>query len=180
MPTIIADDKKSYSNRHPVSSFSPPTRDKVNSDERTKTRKSLNREKRGLKLDKEMFAVEKREENFGDEFPSTKKNKNSDQSITKILREGSSDKNDETRRLLLESEKSKRKEKLKDIADSLTKPRLRRIITNEYMSLECKTKNQIKPTRDGECSEDERESSGTPISPMEKNELNPVREKAVS
>lgn len=124
-----------------------------------------------------MFAVEKREENFGDEFPSTKKNKNSDQSITKILREGSSD---ETRRLLLESEKSKRKEKLKDIADSLTKPRLRRNITNEYMSLECKTKNQIKPTRDGECSEDERESSGTPISPMEKNELNLVREKAVS
>ncbi|KAK6638226.1 hypothetical protein RUM44_008655 [Polyplax serrata] len=151
-----SDTGKSYRNHHQGSSFSPPTRDKVISEERVKARKMLSREKRNIKLEKEMFREHGNDERFRDEVAPLGSNPRINQDITNIIMDGTSNKNDVARRLIFESEKSKREEKLKDIADSLTKPRPRRRVQKELTSMERRSLNQIKPTRDGECSDEEK------------------------
>lgn len=103
-----------------------------------------------------MFREHGNDERFRDEVAPLGSNPRINQDITNIIMDGTSNKNDVARRLIFESEKSKREEKLKDIADSLTKPRPRRRVQKELTSMERRSLNQIKPTRDGECSDEEK------------------------
>lgn len=142
----------------------------MNTEERVKSRRSLNRERRSIKLEDELFGKEKKDDNFGNELTSLK-SRNISQDITSMIMEGAPNKNDVARRILFESEKSKREEKLKDIADCLTKLRPHRRTRTEF-TVERRSRNQIKPTRDGECSDEEKCSdTNTNASVCEKNEI---------
>lgn len=164
--TSSSEPRKSYRDHQPVSSTSPPTRDKIHTEEKARTRRTLNREKRGLKTGRsfteELYRESKTEETFADELTSIKNNRNLSDGISNILRETKSgDSNDVAHRILFESEKSKRQEKLKDIADSLTRPRPRRH-TQTLMSAYERRSSQVKPTRDGDYSEEEKVGPSSP------------------
>lgn len=179
-----SESEKSYNNRSTVP-LSPPTRDKLNSEERPRSRRKFSREKRISKIDnslpEEVFCSPKSDEIFGDELMSIKNNRYINQSLSNIMREGSSDDNEVARRILFETEKSKREEKLKDIADSLTSPRLCRQPKTEFQCLKRRSVNQIKPTRDTECSDDEKHSveAESMDHGLEGDEVDSTREKLV-
>lgn len=153
------DIKTIYRDHQPISSTSPPTRDKIHSEEKTRTRRALNREKRGLKTGRS-YTEELSVKDETNDITAIKNSRNLSEGLSNILRDNKSE--DVATRILLESEKSKRKEKLKDIADSLTRPRSRgQLIT----SSERRSSSQVKPTRDGEYSEEEKTgyASSSPV-----------------
>ncbi|XP_049830062.1 protein outspread isoform X1 [Schistocerca gregaria] len=137
---------KGYGDK-PVSSASPPTRDKIQTEEKSRTRRVVNREKRGVKSAR----------SFSEDFsgvpgilPSWRERKMASADIQ--------DKTDSSRRILFDNydSESKRDEKLKDIADSITRVRYKRnapIASSLYLH----KASSLKPTRDGECSEEEQQ-----------------------
>ncbi|PNF35189.1 hypothetical protein B7P43_G07654 [Cryptotermes secundus] len=140
--TIPVDSRKIYRDQ-PASSASPPTRDKIQSEEKIRTRRVANREKRGVKTGRSFS------EDFSGMLPTWR---------DRSKAESPSDHHD-ARRILLEEYTSEcdkqRDEKLKDIAESLTRPRCRRNIQSHSTAAAVHPVYQTKPTRDGEYSEEE-------------------------
>lgn len=106
-------------------------------------------------------------------------------SILSLIREkkiSSAEQNDVSRRILFDDyeSESKRDEKLKDIADSLTRVRYNRnssIHNNRYHR---NNSNNIKPTRDGECSEEEQPIKQQPKKALSRTNLDIGTAKLVS
>nr|CAD7577566.1 unnamed protein product [Timema californicum] len=149
-PTLPSDTRKVYRDQ-PASSASPPTRDKIQTEEKIRTRRVLNREKRGVK------SARSYSEDFTGMLPTWRDGK---------VSQDTTDQHDAARRILFDDyeNESKRDEKLKDIADSLTRPRYRRSPAPAYHP---SGPERVKPTRDGDCSEEEQKkgfrSSGGPV-----------------
>ncbi|XP_067013122.2 protein outspread [Anabrus simplex] len=133
--TPPVDTRKVYRDQ-PAASTSPPTRDKIQPEEKIRTRRVLNREKRGIKSGRSFS------EDFSGMLPTWRDHKLVGDTQTQ---------NEVSRRILFDyDDDSKREEKLKDIADSITRPRYRR---HQYHH------NVVKPTRDSDCSEEEQKKS---------------------
>nr|CAD7458542.1 unnamed protein product [Timema tahoe] len=141
-PPLPSDTRKVYRDQ-PASSASPPTRDKIQTEEKIRTRRVLNREKRGVK------SARSYSEDFTGMLPTWRDGK---------VSQDTTDQHDAARRILFDDyeNESKRDEKLKDIADSLTRPRYRRSPAPAYHP---SGPERVKPTRDGECSEEEQKKS---------------------
>ncbi|GLG98461.1 Uncharacterized protein GBIM_05111 [Gryllus bimaculatus] len=127
----------------PASSASPPTRDKIQSEEKARTRRVQNREKRGVRSGRSFS------EDFSGMLPGWQ---DSHRPPTDPQRD-----NDVARRILFDYEdESKRDEKLKDIADSITRPRFRR---HQGIGYHRGLAGVVKPTRDSDCSEEDQKKN---------------------
>ncbi|XP_063226112.1 protein outspread isoform X2 [Bacillus rossius redtenbacheri] len=153
-PAAPAVDTSAVYRDQPASSASPPTRDKVQTEEKIRTRRVLNREKRGVK------SARSYSEDFSGMLPTWKDTSTATET---------QDKNDVSRRILFDDyeNESKRDEKLKDIADSITRPRYRRNNQSHITVYHSSVSDRVKPTRDGEYSEEEQKKvytrSGSPV-----------------
>ncbi|XP_069672228.1 protein outspread isoform X4 [Periplaneta americana] len=154
--TVPVETRKVYRDQ-PASSASPPTRDKIQSEEKVRTRRVANREKRGVKTGRSFS------EDFSGMLPTWRERSKTE----------STSEHQDARRILLDEYTSEcdkqRDEKLKDIAESLTRPRYRRNNQSRSPSAASSTVYHTKPTRDGECSEEEQkkgyERMGSPVLP---------------
>ncbi|KDR11694.1 Protein outspread [Zootermopsis nevadensis] len=155
LPVTVPVDLRKVYHDQPASSASPPTRDKIQSEEKIRTRRVANREKRGVKTGRSFS------EDFSGMLPTWR-----DRSKTESPSEHT-----DARRILLDEYTSEcdkqREEKLKDIAESLTRPRCRRINQSRSTAAAANSVYQPQPTRDGECSEEERKKdfsrTGSPV-----------------
>uniref|UniRef100_A0A1B6EDG1 PH domain-containing protein n=1 Tax=Clastoptera arizonana TaxID=38151 RepID=A0A1B6EDG1_9HEMI len=111
---------------------SPPTRDKVRAEEKGRTRRVQNREKRGLKSGRSFS------EDLTKMLPTWRDKK----------LQSTSEHPEVSRRLLLEEFESECK--LKDIADSLTRPRHRRLTSPAVTPPPTSNTTNQEPTRDGD------------------------------